>query len=189
MKKDTTIIIIFLSLIILILCYLLLNRSNNENKNGYSYDEINYLIDQRINENNRNNLPIVPDEKKDEEVTPKPVQQKPTVKTFAYSNMGGVCGFPAPGSPPCIDNPHVTLNGSYNGNGAKVTTWFEYWTPIGPGENGFDDKKETIKVVQQNLSGNVSQIIYGYGSYYRLVAQNSAGITYGETLQFSVPVP
>lgn len=116
-------------------------------------------------------------QEKDEE-KPVVVQQKPTATTLSFKQnvLEGTT--------------MMTMYGSFDGHGATTTTWFEYWYN-GTGYNT-QAKIATPPVVQANTSGDVFATI-NPGSLspasYRLVTQNSAGITYGETKTFAIAMP
>ena len=86
-----------------------------------------------------------------------------------------------------------TLNGTVNANGTSTTAWFEYGKA-----SGAYDKTTTTQGVSgssyTSVSIYVSGLSSGTGYYYRLVAQNNAGISYGSensftTITSSTPVP
>ena len=91
----------------------------------------------------------------------------------------------ATGSATNITSTSATLNGMVNANGLSTTVWFGYGTAAGSYTN-----KSTTQVVDGNSDTNVSINISGISSaktnYYRIVAQNSAGIVYGSEMSFSV---
>jgi len=77
----------------------------------------------------------------------------------------------------------ATLNGTVNANGLSTTAWFEYDTLSG----SYGSKSATQSVsgsTDTAVSIGVSGLSSGKTYYYRLVAQNSAGITYGSEKSF-----
>lgn len=87
----------------------------------------------------------------------------------------------------------TTLNGTVNANGTSTTAWFEYGK-----SSGTYDKTTTTQDVSgssdTSVSIYVSGLSSGTGYYYRLVAQNNAGVSYGSETSFSTitsstPVP
>lgn len=80
----------------------------------------------------------------------------------------------------------AALNASVNPNGLSTTTWFEY----GTSSNYFNNATPSQLIVGSNNSNNaVSYFIYNLSAnntyYFRAVAQNSAGTTYGNVLSFA----
>ena len=87
----------------------------------------------------------------------------------------------------------ATLNGTVNANGTSTTAWFEYGKT-----SGAYDKTTTTQGVSGSSDTSVgiyvSGLSSGTGYYYRLVAQNNAGVSYGSensftTITSSTPVP
>ncbi len=90
------------------------------------------------------------------------------------------------GSAISITASNATLNGHVATNGGTTDTWFE-WSTSQSAVIGGSGTRTTTQVFNSNSS--VSQIIFGLTGntlyYYREVAQNSSGITYGNILSFS----
>lgn len=78
----------------------------------------------------------------------------------------------------------VTLRGTVNANGLDTVAWFEYST-----ENGMYNKTSSKQTIIGSSDTSVSIDINGLQGasiyYYRLVAQNEAGTTYGRQSTFS----
>jgi len=97
-----------------------------------------------------------------------PTTEAPTVETESATNVTATS---------------ATLNGKCNPNGLSTTVWFEYGTVQGT----YQYKTDT-----QSLSGSsytsVSAAITGLTAgttyYYRIVAKNSVGTSYGEEMEF-----
>ncbi len=101
-----------------------------------------------------------------------PVGSKPSVTTNSFTNLDS-------------DNGSVTLRGIFNANGLSTTTCFQYRKV---GQSGFTTIDETN---QGNPSSPKSYSTYlnglSSGTYeYRACARNSAGESYGSTLQFTI---
>ncbi|HCC30378.1 MAG: hypothetical protein A3G70_00505 [Planctomycetes bacterium RIFCSPLOWO2_12_FULL_39_13] len=80
----------------------------------------------------------------------------------------------------------LTLNGIVNAHGLSTTVWFEYGTSSGL----YSDITSTQTVsgtsdITANIKISASEET---GYYYRIVAQNSAGISYGNEMYFIVPI-
>lgn len=77
----------------------------------------------------------------------------------------------------------ATLNGTVNANELTTTAWFQYGTTIGYYDNtsstqGVSGSSDTT------VSINIGGLLTGTSYYYRLVAENSAGTTYGSEMSF-----
>ena len=88
-----------------------------------------------------------------------------------------------------VKSTSATLDGTVNANGGTTTAWFEYGTTSGTYSSttstqtissGWSDTSVTT-----DISGLSSKTTY----YYRLVAQNSVGTTYGSELSFATTAP
>jgi hypothetical protein len=77
----------------------------------------------------------------------------------------------------------VQLNGSVNSNGCQTSYWFEYGISQSLGNStayqSVSSGNGTI-----NVSSYISNLNYNGAYYFRIVAQNSAGISYGNILSF-----
>ena len=97
------------------------------------------------------------------------VVQPPTVTTQPATN---------------VTSSSATLNGSVNPNGSATTAWFEYGTSpslgtmVGTQSVGSGNSLSNISF---NLTALASNTLY----YYRAVAQNSGGTTFGNVLSFT----
>ncbi|MDO8140263.1 MAG: carboxypeptidase regulatory-like domain-containing protein [Candidatus Brocadiales bacterium] len=78
----------------------------------------------------------------------------------------------------------ATLNGSVNANDASTTAWFEYG--IISGVYSYSTATETVNGVSNTIiSIQVNGLLSGTTYYYRIVAQNSEGISYGDEMSFT----
>src|SRR3990170_2017445 len=83
-----------------------------------------------------------------------------------------------------ITSSAATLNGTVNANGLSTTVWFEYGTTIG----SYDSLSSTQDVSGLNdttIGISIGDLSAGTNYYYRIVAQNSAGTTYGNEMIFT----
>ncbi len=84
-----------------------------------------------------------------------------------------------------ITNNYATLNGYIDPNGSSTTRWFEWGTSYGNLYNS------TNHLFQGTNAGNINQQITGLipntTYYFRAVAQNTNGTSYGNTLTFQTP--
>jgi hypothetical protein len=128
------------------------------------------------------------EEQSQEEQKSDVTQQKPAVTTLSFVQKGGSSCMPDPNCTGPTTPSEIILSGSYNGHESTTTTWFEYWTTNwATGEEEFS----TTPVVQLKYSGSVSEnvAISPTPTKFRFVAQNSAGITYGETKNIFIAMP
>lgn len=81
------------------------------------------------------------------------------------------------------------LNGEVNPEGLPTTWWFEYGTTTGYGTKVPIPAKEINSpwALWFEVNGTATGLVPGNTYHYRLVAQNSAGITYGTDLQIVLP--
>ncbi len=82
-----------------------------------------------------------------------------------------------------ITDSNAVLNGSVNANGASTSYWFEYGTTYALTNHTSNQSAGSgTNAIQVNaaISGLASNTTY----YFRVVAQNQFGITYGQTLSF-----
>jgi len=78
----------------------------------------------------------------------------------------------------------ATLNGSVNANDASTTAWFEYGTASGV----YSYSTTTITVSgmgNTTISIDVNGLSSGTTYFYRIVAQNSEGTSYGDEMSFT----
>lgn len=110
-------------------------------------------------------------------------------KTITITHLPGV-------SPDVVTKPETnitlhsaTLHGSVNTKELPTTAWFQYGTVSrsysdASSVRNIDSSRDDISV-SSRLSGLKAGIVY----YYRLAAQNSAGITYGNEMSFTTALP
>ena len=80
----------------------------------------------------------------------------------------------------------ATLNGTVNANGLSTTTWFQYGTTSGSYGNT-SSTQSVSGTSDTTVSIDISGLSSGTTYYYRIVAQNSAGTTYGNEISFTTP--
>ncbi len=96
---------------------------------------------------------------------------RPTVTTNAATN---------------VTSSSATLNGTVNANGLSTTAWFEY----GKSSGSYGSKSSTQSISGSSsttISIGISGLSAGTYYFYRLVGQNSAGVTYGGEKSLSAP--
>ena len=100
--------------------------------------------------------------------------------SFQYSSKGSAPTVTTD-SATDVTTTTATLNGTVNANGISTTAWFEYGTLSGTYGN-----KTTTKSVSGStdtkVSIGISGLTAGTTYYYRIVAQNSAGTSYGKEM-------
>ena len=86
------------------------------------------------------------------------------------------------GSATCVTLSTVLLNGSVNGNGTTTTAWFNYGTASG----SYVGTTTTISCGTSSgyVSATVGTLTPWTTYYYRVVAQNGAGTSYGSETTF-----
>ena len=75
------------------------------------------------------------------------------------------------------------LNGKVNPNGLSTTAWFEYGTVQGT-YNYQTDTQSLSGSTYTNVSATITGLTAGTKYYYRIVAKNSAGTSYGTEMEF-----
>ena len=187
--KLNQILGILLAVLCIVIIFLLYKRQ--------TYDVNQYVNDSLSEEDyynamNEENIKDVVNETKDsQDITP--TVQKAFVETKIQTGLGGLGCF-VPAGVPCNDTPptHVTLNGYFKSNDKKTTIWFEYWRHA-TNTSPEGEKIITTKQVHSEQALNVSQYITnldaGYTYSFRLVAENSSGVSYGAPITFSIPIP
>ena len=104
--------------------------------------------------------------------------------SFQYSSKGSAPTVTTD-SATDVTTTTATLNGTVNANGISTTAWFEYGTLSGTYGN-----KTTTKSVSGStdtkVSIGISGLTAGTTYYYRVVAQNSAGTSYGKEMSFII---
>lgn len=96
-------------------------------------------------------------------------RQAPSVTTGSASN---------------IAQDSVTLTGVVNPNGLSASVWFEYGTSVSLGNITVDISTGSV-AEDQNATATISNLQENTTYYYRIVASNSFGITYGKILSFT----
>ena len=76
------------------------------------------------------------------------------------------------------------LNGSVNSNNCQTNYWFEYGTSWSLG-NTTSNQSAGSSNGQMNISSYISGLNYNSTYYFRAVAQNNSGISYGSILSFT----
>lgn len=86
-----------------------------------------------------------------------------------------------------LKNTSVTLRGTVNPNGVETTYWFEYSTDSLLGNVLLKSTPRTSAGAGKNdarVDANISSLSSNTNYFYRVVAQNSLGITYGDRSAF-----
>src|SRR3989339_1067665 len=78
----------------------------------------------------------------------------------------------------------ATLRGTVNANGLSTTAWFQYRIVNGPSKSTFSTQT-VIGTSDTEVSFSIIQLLPGTTYYYRLVAKNDGGTTYGEEVLFT----
>lgn len=78
----------------------------------------------------------------------------------------------------------ATLNGTVNARGLSTTVWFQYRIASGPSRNTFTTQT-VIGTIDTVVSMRIIELLPGTTYYYRLVARNKAGTTYGDEVSFT----
>jgi M6 family metalloprotease-like protein len=81
----------------------------------------------------------------------------------------------------------ATLNGTVNTGGLLTTVWFEYSTISGSYSNVSPRQEISGSSGNISVSISISGLSVRTEYYYRLVSQNSDGITYGNEMSFTTP--
>src|SRR3990172_3620099 len=78
----------------------------------------------------------------------------------------------------------ATLRGTVNANGLSTTAWFQYRIVDGPSKTTVSPQT-VIGTSDTEVSFNIIALLPGTTYYYRLVAKNDAGTTYGDEVSFT----
>lgn len=117
------------------------------------------------------------------------VYSMPLSQSVAYDaqspayNQQPVAGVPKVITGPASSITHnsATLNGTVNANGLETKAWFQYRVINGLSVNTFSTQS-VIGASDTAVSIRVIRLLPGTTYYYRLVAQNNAGIRYGDEM-------
>lgn len=88
------------------------------------------------------------------------------------------------GSVTSTTNNSTVLHGVVNANGLETTVWFQYRVINGLSTNTFSTQK-VIGINDTDVNIRVIRLLPGTTYYYRIVAKNDAGITYGDEFSFT----
>ncbi|MDN3513830.1 MAG: carboxypeptidase regulatory-like domain-containing protein [Candidatus Brocadia sp.] len=78
----------------------------------------------------------------------------------------------------------ATLQGTVNAHGLSTTVWFQYRIVNGPSKNTFSIQT-VIGASDTEVNIGVIALLPGTTYYYRIVARNDAGTTYGSEMSFT----
>ena len=104
--------------------------------------------------------------------------------TFGCSNVfAGSAPWVTTGTADIMSASSVTLNGTFSSDSSRTTAWFQL---------GTDSSFGIFKTVYPGISGNamwagVINLQEGATYYFRAVARNTSGITYGSSNSFKMP--
>lgn len=115
------------------------------------------------------------------------------ILSFTTNNGGGGCTYNCNGgAAPIVTTNYVsnlnynsaTMNGTVNPNGSNTNYWFEYGQTSSLGQTtGFQYLGNYSG--PQNVTGQMYNLLSNMNYYYRVVAQNSYGTTYGSIYNFT----
>ncbi|MDG6005576.1 MAG: hypothetical protein E3K29_06965, partial [Candidatus Brocadia sp.] len=95
-----------------------------------------------------------------------------------YNSVPGDTPQVTTGSATNITTNAATLNGTVNANGLSTTVWFQYGTTSG--SYGSTTSIQTVGGTSSTpVSASINGLSAGVKYYYRIVAQNSVGTSYG----------
>ncbi|MBP6855543.1 MAG: hypothetical protein KBC26_01020 [Candidatus Pacebacteria bacterium] len=107
-----------------------------------------------------------------------------SILSFTTGTNSGSSPYVQTNSATNISQTSATLNGQVNPNNSNTTYWFEYGTTSGLGNT-----TQTQSAGSGNNTTNISQYVSGLTSnttyYFRAVAQNQYGTSYGQILTFT----
>ncbi|MDP3792672.1 MAG: fibronectin type III domain-containing protein [bacterium] len=103
----------------------------------------------------------------------------PTAQKYTTNSAPGATTNPAYGA----DLTSVSLDATIKPNGSFTTAWFEYGTSYGLG-NTVSSKTFDIREDQSNFNYRLLNLAPNTFYYFRVVAQNNNGITYGTIYSF-----
>ncbi|MCF6156399.1 MAG: hypothetical protein E3K36_14420 [Candidatus Brocadia sp.] len=78
----------------------------------------------------------------------------------------------------------ASLQGTVNANGLSTTAWFQYRIVNGPSKSTFATQT-IIGTTDTEIGIKIIMLLPGTTYYYRLVAKNDAGTTYGSEMSFT----
>jgi hypothetical protein len=88
-----------------------------------------------------------------------------------------------------VDTTSATLNGLVNANGAGTTVTFEYGLTTAYGSTVTADQSPVTGSTDKAVSAGITGLTTGTTYHFRVVAQNTAGTTYGSDLTFTATQP
>jgi uncharacterized protein (TIGR02145 family) len=102
------------------------------------------------------------------------------------SNSVTPCSVPTAITYPATNNSTTTatLNGTVNANGCSTLVRFEYGLTTSYESNVYANQSPVSGTVLTNVSVNISGLSSGQTYYFRVVATNDIGTTYGDPLTF-----
>lgn len=106
-------------------------------------------------------------------------------QTIAYG-LQSVATAPTVTTGPASNVTHnsASLQGTVNANGLSTTAWFQYRIVDGPSKSTFATQT-IIGTSDTEVSIRIIILLPGTTYYYRLVAKNDAGTTYGSEMSFT----
>ena len=107
-----------------------------------------------------------------------------TTQSSGYNGVTGSAPYVSTNSASSISQNNATVQGSVNPNNSNTNAWFEYGTTQSFGSTiGY----QTVGAnnYATNVSGYLSNLSPNTTYYYRVVAQNSYGTTYGSAMSFT----
>ncbi|GAN32198.1 hypothetical protein BROSI_A0710 [Candidatus Brocadia sinica JPN1] len=106
-------------------------------------------------------------------------------QTTAYG-LQSVATAPTVATSPASNVTHnsASLHGTVNANGLSTTAWFQYRIANGPSKSTFATQT-VIGTIDAEIGIRIIMLLPGTTYYYRLVAKNDAGTTYGSEVSFT----
>lgn len=106
-------------------------------------------------------------------------------QTTAYG-LQSVATAPTVATSPASNVTHnsASLHGTVNANGLSTTAWFQYRIANGPSKSTFATQT-VIGTIDAEIGIRIIMLLPGTTYYYRLVAKNDTGTTYGSEVSFT----